>query len=392
MNAFSYCMSTKIIFGNYIVEDVGFHLKNAGFTNILFIYGTNSLKASGNYDIIIKSLQNNGISFVEYGGITPNPDIHFVYDCLDIFRKRHFETILAVGGGSTIDVAKSVAVSCFLESDKDPLLFSKKKLRPQEALPVIAVPTIVGSGSECSDSCVISDYKNNFKAGFNSDLIRPKMAILDPALTYSVSKKQTTAGVLDTMMHSLERYFEPTNYELVDAWALELVRDTLVNGRIVLNDLKNEKARSTLMLNSSFSHNGILGLAKIQSFSVHPLEHALSALYPNITHGLGVGLVFLGWASFMRLKIEKKLARMARIVFENNIQDDKESSIMCLDAWRQMLSDLGAPTSLKELGILDSDIDILADIVTAGGTRVVGPTGLTINRDDVVAIYRLIAK
>lgn len=383
---FDFRCPTRIVFGRKSEDKIAELLLGYGFHSVLIVYGTGSIKAGGLYSNVISRLDRTGIKHCELSGITPNPDRHFAKMGVEIARKNHVDCLLAIGGGSVIDVAKSIGVGFYY--DGDPFEFNLHHVRPTRTLPVGSILTIASAGSESSNSCVISDNANNIKSGFNEDLIRPLFAIEDPELTYSVNTYQTAAGVADIMMHSLERFFNESGpYQLSDDWALDLCKKVMTAGRAALKDRYDYDARASLMICSSLSHDGLTSIGKKSSFVVHPLEHALSGYFPRITHGVGVAVCYLGWARFFAAKYPAKFATLARKLFDISGEDDAKAAIMGIAAMKDFYVSIGLPTSLEELGVEESDLPTLASLATGNGTRVVGCCPEPLDEQAVEAVY-----
>lgn len=384
---FDFIAPTRIVFGKKSEERLGELLEGYGVRRILLVYGGGSIKRSGLYGEVVSQLRERSISFAELSGIRANPTLESVKEGIEKARKIKPDLILAVGGGSVIDASKSISVGYFYEGD--PFDFNLKKVVPSKALPVGVVLTIASAGSETSNSCVISNDSTFIKQGFNHDVIRPLFAIEDPELTYTVSPYQTAAGFSDIIMHSLERFFgESDSLQLADDWALDLVANVMEAGRRVLNDPRDYEARAALMLDSSLSHNGYTGIGKKCPFVVHPLEHALSGYRPDITHGAGVALLFPAWASYVAKNHPEKFARMGRRLFKLEGKDDREAAIIGIAAMKEFFHSVGMPTSFRDVGIDESDIETLSDLASGNGTRVIGCYPQSLNRQDIEMIYR----
>ncbi len=385
---FDFVMPTRIIFGHKVEDKIATVLSGYGFKNILVVYGGGSIQRSGLLLKVLTLLDQNGIRHTELPGITPNPDKTFVIQGRSLARKEGCDAILAIGGGSVIDVAKAISVSLYYEGD--PFDFNLKKVTPTKHLPLGVILTISAAGSESSDSCVISNNDTQIKQGFNSVLVRPLFAIEDPELTFSVSPYQTAAGITDIMMHSLERYFnESDDNQLADDWALDLCHNVMVAGVKSLQNPSDYDARAALMLDSSLSHDGLTGLGKKFSFVVHPLEHAVSGYKKDVTHGAGIAICYLGWSRYVYEKATPKFAKLARRLFNISVEDDKKAAIMGINAMRDFYLAIGMPTSLHEVGIIESDLPRLADLASGNGTRVIGCCPQSLNKQDIEAVYRL---
>ena len=383
---FEFMSPTKIVFGKGAENKVGETAASFGFKKALVVYGSGRVKKDGLLDRTEKSLSENGIEFVELGGVRPNPTVAKVKEGVELAHKENVDFILAVGGGSVIDTAKSIGVSFY--HDGDPFDFNLKKQKPCKCLPIGVILTISSAGSELSNSCVIQDDESGVKQGFNSDLIRPVFAIENPELTFSTPWNQTAAGIADTMMHSLERYFDPSGpYQLCDDFALDLVRNVMEAGKAVMKDPNDYEARAALMLASSLSHNGLTGIGKPFGFVVHPMEHALSGYKPDIVHGAGVALIFPAWAEYVLHRDLGKFARMGERLFNIVGKSQEEKAIMCVAKTREFFASLGLPTSFADVGLSKSDIPSLVSLVSGNGTRVIGCCHQSLRAEDIEKIF-----
>lgn len=351
MNNFEFVSPTKIFFGKEQEKNVGKIISELGYKKVLFHYGKNSIKKSGLYDIVVKSLNEYNIKFVELGGVEPNPKIELVREGVKLSKEEHIDFILAVGGGSVIDSAKSIA--CGSKVDFDPWLFSIHQKTVEEALPVGVILTISAAGSELSNSCVISDQNSRIKNGFNSDLIRPKFAIMNPELTFTVSKYQTACGIVDIMMHTLERYFSDVD-DLIftDNIALAVIKTTLEAGLRVMENPYDYNARAALMITSSYSHNGLTGLGSNMYFTVHRLEHVLSGIHDEVAHGAGLSILFPAWAMYTKDFFYNKWVRFAKEVFNLEGDNAVDTAILKL---KNYYKTIGMPTSLLEVGVTNQE-------------------------------------
>ena len=384
--SFYFESKTEIYFGEDYLKDVGKILKKKGASKILVVIGMNSVIKSGLLDKVIKSLEAEGIQAEILKGVRANPTFDKVQEGLDLVNASTLDYLLAVGGGSVIDTAKCIAVNYYHPGDiKD---FNYHRTQPTKALPIGVVLTISAAGSELSNSCVIQDDLDGTKSGFNSDLIRPQFVIEDPSLTYSVSKEQTAYGVVDIMMHSLERYFSLSGEnELADDFALAVIKNTKNAGFAAFSNQNDYESRAKLMLDSSLSHNGITSIGKSYSMPVHQLEHALSGMFPNIAHGLGLAILFPAWAKYFAKFDIEKFARLARVVFDVKTEDDVKAAYEGIDELQKYFDKLELPRTLKEVGVKEEDVDKLADIVSRKGTRVIKHHYHDMDRDDMKEIF-----
>lgn len=384
---FDFYSPTKIYFGKNRENEVGEIIKKYGFKKVLLHYGQNSIKKTGLYDKVILSLKNAEVSFIELSGVEPNPKIELVRQGVKIVKDEQIDFILAVGGGSVIDSAKAIA--CGAKVDFDPWLFNLHQKTPTDALPVGVILTISAAGSELSNSCVISDLDTYFKNGFNSDHIRPLFAIENPELTYSVSKFQTGCGIVDILMHTIERYFTDTpEIEFAKNISEGLIKSVIDAGYKAIKDPSNYDARSTLMIASSFSHNGLTGLGGKMYFTVHKLEHQISGTFDNVAHGAGLSVLFPAWAKWIYKEDLNSFVRFAKNIFNITEGTDDEIAYKGILALEKYFKDIDMPTRFSDLGITPESFEAMASRITKNDTvKVVG--FIELDKKAVLEIFEL---
>ena len=385
MENFDFLLKTKIYFGRNREDEVGSIVSSFGYKKVLIILGSGSARKSGLYDKVINSLDSENIDYMTLEGIRANPEIKLVRENIQYIKEYAPDLILAVGGGSVIDTAKSIAVSCYYEGD--PFDFNLHKVKPENALPIGVVLTISAAGSEASTSCVMQDDEVEKKNGFNSELVRPIFAIENPELTYSVSPVQTAYGVVDILMHTIERYFSFSNECVADHLALALIKSTIDAGLIAYNNPTDYDSRAALMLNSSLSHCGITSIGKKYGMPVHQLEHALSGKYPWVAHAAGLAVLFPKWARYYLQYDIDKFDNFAKNIFDCNLANKYENALAGIECFEKYLEMLDMPKNYADLNIESVDIESLADILTNGGARIVGHHVKPMDRDVAIEIF-----
>ena len=370
---FNFVSPTKIYFGKTALNNLSDAVKD--YKNVLLVYGQNSIKKNGIYDAVITQLSTAKIGYFEVSGIRPNPEISKVKEGLEIVKKHKIDLVLAIGGGSVIDTAKSICASYFY--DGDPFDLNLHKVKPTKALPLGVILTISASGSELSDSCVVMDDKTKVKQGFNSDIVRPAFAIMNPEFTYSVNKYQTGCGIVDIISHSLERYFSPSgNLEVADSLALTIIKDTIEAGSIAIKNPNDYDARGALMLLGSYSHNGLTSLGKNKAMPIHKMEHALSAYDIRIAHGAGLSILIPLWMEASYKYDLDKFVHFSEFVFGLKIDNKEECALKGIQLLREYFHSIGMPISLNEVDISREDIEKIVDMMTDSGALTVGPTSI----------------
>lgn len=393
MQNFTYCAPTKVIFGRGVESQIGTELRELGATRVLVHFGGGSVKKTGLLDKVTASLTEAGLSYVEFGGVEPNPKLSFIHKGIELGRAEKVDFILAVGGGSVIDSAKAIGVG--LVTGNDPWQYASTGTHPErsEVFPVGVVLTISAAGSEMSNSDVITNDLITpwVKQGITSETVRPLVAFLNPENTFTVSKFQTGCGIVDIMMHTLERYVTGQDEcELSERIAEALLVSVREAGRVAIAHPDNYEARATLMWASSLSHNDLTGCGKIRKFPVHKLEHPVSALHDSISHGAGLSVLFPAWAQFVMKYDIPKFAQLANRVWDCPMDFDhpERTALAGIEAMKRYFTEIGMPTHMSELGLTPDEYDAIIALTTKGGTRPV-KSYIDLGPEEIRAIYAL---
>lgn len=390
MNNFEFCTPTRVIFGKDTQLQVGKIIKEYGFKKVLVHYGSGSVKQSGLLNQVTDSLEAEGISFVSLGGVRPNPSLSLVREGVELCLKEKVDFILAIGGGSVLDSGKCIADGA-ANPDIDVWKFFTKEEELKKALPHGNILTLAASGSEMSNSCVISNDDGGFKRGCNSQLHRPLFAICNPELTYSVSKFQTACGTVDIMMHTLERYLTPdTDTPLTDRIAEGLIKTVMEAGLIADQEPDNYEARAALMWSGSVSHNNMTGIGRTFFMQVHQLEHELSGRYPNVAHGAGLSALFCSWARYIYKENVSRFAQLATRVWgmDMNFENPEATALAGIDAFEDYFRRLEMPVSLLELDVDEEKLEEMAQKCTFFGKRTL-PGIKELGKQEILDIYRM---
>lgn len=387
MNNFEFYIPTKIIFGKNEEKNIGTHV--AKYTNkLLLVYGKSSIKKSGLYDSVIKSLNDNNIEVIELSGVEPNPRLNLVHKGIELCRQNNIEFILAVGGGSVLDTAKAIGFGVPYEGDVWDFFLGKKAVKT--SLPVATIMTIPGSGSESSNSCVISKEDENLKRGINSELIRPVFAILNPEFMSTLSPYQIACAVADSMTHVMERYFTRVkNVDLTDRYCESTLRTLIKFAPIAMDDPTNYDACAEITWASKSAHDGSLHNGRIADFGSHKIEFELSGLY-NVAHAAGMAVIFTAWMKYMYKQDTALFAKFATRVFdvEPDFDNLEKTALEGISRLQQFFKSIGLATTLTELGVPTNDFKRMADSVTKNDTITVG-NFVKMTSKDVINIYEL---
>lgn len=351
MENFIYSVPTTIYFGKGQVQHIGEIVKEYG-TKVLLVYGGGSIKRNGIYDDVVKIFEQEGISYVELSGVEPNPRITTVRKGVELCRANDIDVVLPIGGGSTIDCAKVIAASISYEGDPWDIVIDPRKVK--SVLPIITILTLAATGSEMDTFAVISDMENNDKIGTSHDAMRPKASILDPSYTFSVSAYQTAAGTADIMSHIMECYFSNAQGYMQDRMAEGLLKTCIAFGVKAIAHPDDYEARANLMWASSWAINNFIKLGKNVSWTVHPMEHQLSAYY-DITHGVGLAILTPHWMEYVLNEntVEKFKEFGVNVWNIDANKDPFEIAHEAISKTADYFKAMGIPMTLKEVGIED---------------------------------------
>lgn len=389
MENFTFYSPTYFVFGREQEKDTGKYVKQFGGTRVLIHYGSGSVVRSGLLDRVKKSLEQEGISYVELGGVKPNPRSGLVYEGIELCRREKVDFVLAVGGGSTIDSSKAIAGGVLYEGD----FWDYHMGKPVEkALPIGTVLTIAAAGSEGSPNCVITKEEGMLKRGAKGEALRPKFSIMNPELTQTLPSYQTACGITDIMAHLLERYFTNTKEVEVTDRVIEGLLLTMVHeAPRVIENPDNYEARANIMWAGMMAHNNCCGVGRGQDWASHGMEHELSALY-DCAHGAGLAVVFPAWMTYNMKHDVMRFAQLAARVWGCNMDfaHPEVTAKAGIEAFRQFLISIGMPVNFEQLGAKEEDIENLAHTACYGngGNGYIGGF-VSLNEEDVKNIYRL---
>lgn len=392
MRSFEYFAPTKVIFGKDSHLQIGDILKKENCHKVLIHYGGKSAVASGLIDEVSGYLTDAGIDFVTLGGVVPNPRLSKVREGIELCKKENVDFILAVGGGSVIDSAKAIGYGV-ANPWTDVWNFYLKTEVPTACLPIGVIPTIAASGSEMSNSSVITNEDGWLKRGAaKCDLCRPKFALMNPKLTYSLPQYQTESGCVDILMHTMERYFvNIETMEMTDSISESLMQTVIYNARILMREPDNYTARAEIMWAGSLSHNGLTGCGTGGGdWACHQLEHELGGLY-DVTHGAGLAAIWGSWARYVYDVNPERFAQFATNVFDIPCGLDFEKTARAgIEAMEDFFRSIKMPVSLHELGLDldDQQIHELAFKCSYEDTRTIG-VFKQLNMKDMEKIYTM---
>lgn len=381
--------TTEVVFGRDIEKDIGPKLKEIGAHRVLVHFGGSSARSSGLLDRVEHSLFEAGLSFVELGGVEPNPKISMVRRGIELCQREGIDFILAVGGGSVLDSTKGIGMG--VATGRDPWEFAATGTAPDQTLPVGSVLTLSASGSETSNSCVLTNEELKEKRGITSQTNRPRISFLNPENTFTVSKFQTGCGIVDIMMHTLERYLTAGGEtDITDRIAEGLLIATRDAGRRAIADPNDYEARATLMWAGSISHNNLTECGRLRLFPVHKLEHELSAFRDEIAHGAGLSVLFPAWALYVMEHDVPRFAQLAHRVLgvEMDFSHPERTARDGILTLKRFFEEIGMPVHMAQLGIKPENYETLADnaIRTAGGPV---KSYVPLDKPAILEIFRL---
>ncbi len=390
MQNFTYSIPTKVYFGKGQVENLGAAVKAYG-QKALLVYGGSSIKRTGLYDKVVQQLKDNGVQWVEQPGVEPNPRIETVRAGAQKCRENGVDVVLAVGGGSTIDASKAIAYAANYDGDAWDFIVNPSLIEADKVLPIVTVLTLAATGSEMDAGGVVTNPATGQKLHFFSPGMLPKVSILDPTITYTVSAYQTASGTADIYSHILESYFNTQEGTFMDDRCAEALMKTVLHyGPIAVKEPENYEARANLMWASSWAINGFIEMGKVNQWSVHNIEHQLSAQY-DMPHGIGLAVLTPNWMKYILSdKTVDKFATYGINVFGLDAQLDKYLiANTAIEATRAFFHSMGIIDKLSEYkdGVIDdSKFEQMAQ--TAYDEKGEGMY-VPLKKDDIKKIYEM---
>lgn len=391
MDNFTFYAPTYFAFGKDAENDTGKYVKRFGGSKVLIHYGGGSVVRSGLLNRVKRSLEAEGLAYVELGGVKPNPRSGLVYEGIELCRREGVDFVLAVGGGSSIDSSKAIAAGAIYEGDFWDYYEGRLV---EKALPIGTVLTIAAAGSEGSPDSVITNEEGMYKRGATGEAFRPKFSVLNPALTQTLPTYQTACGITDIIAHLYERYLTNTKeVEVTDRMIEALMLAMVHEGPRVIEDPDNYEARANIMWAGMMAHNNSCGVGRTQDWTSHDVEHELSALY-DCAHGAGLAVVMPAVFTYNMHHNVMRFAQIAARVWgcQMDFEHPEVTARAGIEALRRFLISIGMPKNFEELGANEEDIERLAHTACYGDGRK-GTIGgfVSLNQKDVENIYRLMA-
>ena len=390
MYNFNYYTPTKVLFGKGTEEQVGTLVKEQNCNKVLIHYGMGSVVRSGLLDKVKNALDAEGISWIELGGAVPNPRLSLVYEGIELAKREGVDFILAVGGGSAIDSAKAIGYGAANEGDVWD--FYDRKRQAAGCVPIGVVLTMAATGTEMSNSSVITKEEGWIKRGYSSDYGRPVFAVMNPELTLSLPDYQTACGCTDILMHTMERYFvSGDTMEITDTVAEALMRTVIKYSLVLEKEPDNYEARAEIMWAGSLSHNGLTGCgASGVDFATHGLEHELGGLY-DVAHGAGLAALWGSWARYVYKECLNRFYRFATQVMGVKEAGSKEEiALKGIEKTEEFFRKIHMPTTMTELGIqpTEEELALMAHkcSIASGGKK---GSAKVLLEEDMLAIYKM---
>ncbi|HIT91260.1 MAG TPA: iron-containing alcohol dehydrogenase [Candidatus Merdenecus merdavium] len=386
MENFSFHSPTYFAFGRGKEEKTGEYVKQFGGTKVLIHYGGGSVLRSGLMDRVKKSLEKEGISYIELGGVKPNPRSGLVYQGIQLCKEEGVDFILAIGGGSSIDSAKAIAAGAVYDGDFWDFYEGKVV---KKALKIGTVLTIAAAGSEGSPDSVITREEGMLKRGASGGALRPVFSVMNPELTMTLPAYQTSCGITDIMAHIMERYFTNTkDVEFTDRLCEATLLTLIKEAPKVLIDPKDYEARANIMWAGMVAHNNLLGVGREQDWASHGIEHELSALY-DCAHGAGLAVIFPAWMKYVYRHDVSRFAQFAVRVWgcEMDFANPEATALEGIARFESFLTSINMPVNFRQLGAKEEDIPKMAENMKLGN----GTCGnfVKLTTKDVEKIYQL---
>ena len=365
---FTFYNPTKIYFGRTALDNLAPELANYGET-VLLVYGKGAIKRIGLYDKVVEILSKCGKKVVELEGIKPNPTYTQVLEGARLVRENNVDLILAVGGGSVVDCAKAISASAYCEGDPWERYWMNQEPVTNKIVPVASILTMVGTASEMNGGSVITNEEQMIKTGrmFEAEAY-PKFSILNPEFTFSVPKYQMVSGIFDILQHLMEQYFSGEDDNTTDYIIEGVYKSVISSARKALINPEDYEARSNIMWSATVALNKITGLSKTQDWEVHDIEHQIGA-YTDCAHGVGLAIVCIPYYKYIYKYGIDKFVRFAKNIWgvDTDSMSKDEAALAGIEKLADFIKELGIPTTLREVGVTEEMLPLIANSVFPGG-------------------------
>lgn len=383
MEPFNYSLPTQIVFGPGRYSETGALCAAIG-KKVLLHYGGGSIKRSGLYDHIIRSLETAGCEVTELGGVQPNPRLSLVEEGIALCRREGIELVLAVGGGSVIDSAKGIAAGACYDGDIWDCYTGKAPV--EKALPVGVVLTIPAAGSECSNVTVVTRPESHDKRSFHADAVTPRFAVIAPDVFTTLPKRQIANATVDVISHIFERFFsDSTHVMLTDRLCIAAIETAMQLGLRLYAHPDDIDAWSEFALTANIAHNGVLGQGRIEDWGAHGIGHELSAFY-DMDHGASLAIAIPAWMRVVSAEKPARFLQFAREIMHVYAQDPVEAIELAISDFEAFCHRLGLATRLSDAGLADADLPAMAKSVVKYATR---GKFKVLHEEDCLRIYEL---
>lgn len=370
---FSYSNPTKLHFGEDSLKYLQRELANYG-EKVMLIYGGGSIKKSGLYDEVVQILKTAEKEVFEDAGVMPNPTLEKLEEGIKIGQNYQVDLILAVGGGSVVDYAKAVSVGIHATGNVWERFFINLEEATEKVVPMGAVLTMAGTGSEMNGGSVITNTATNQKIGkVFGEPVFPKFSILNPVYTYSLPEYQLKAGIFDVMSHIMEQYFSGVDDNVSDYLSEGLMKSIIVSSRIAVKNPTDYEARSNIMWAATWALNTLVGKGKSQDWMVHMIGQAIGGV-TDATHGMTLAAITLPYYRLIMSHGLEKFKRFAINVWdvrpeEKSDKEIAEAGLLALENW---MKEIGLVLDSRKLDVTEANIDDIAKntFIFNGGYKV----------------------
>ena len=357
MKAFEFQQTGEIIFGNGRISEIG---------SIVSRYGRRCLVVSGPkggalrdlYPVVGDLLEHQGLDWEHFDGVAPNPTVELVSSGAKLAKKFEADVILGVGGGSSLDAAKVIAVEATHEGTSWDYL--SHKLKPSsKTLPVVAVATTSGSGSHATQTAVLLSADSRSKSVLSDDHLIPRAAIVDPQLTLSVPPAVTASTGFNVFCHAFESTLNPRSNPVTELFAWEAISRVVNDLPTAVQKGGDLAARSSLAWADTLAGMSICRGGVVLPFGI---AMAVSGMCPNAAHGRALASVYRAYLEFTLNSAVSRFAALARIL-DHSFKDARtlDAAEACPHLLQQFLFRIGLTCSLKDFGISKQDINVLAE-------------------------------
>lgn len=359
MKAFNYHQTTKIVFGTGKINELPVIAREYGRKILMVTTKADNKALADQYKRVCDLLTFEGLEVIHFDGVIPNPTVESITRGAEMAKDYEVEMIIGLGGGSSMDSAKAISVEATHPGTSWDYLFYKEQPDPEKLLPVIAISTTSGTGSQVTQVAVVTNPDKRDKSALYNNILYPDVCIIDPELMLTVPKFVTACTGFDVFCHAFESLIHPNNSAYVNMMAWQAIKLVIEHLPGLVNNLGDIKAREKMAWADTLAG---LCIANAGVTLPHGMGMAIGGMYPHVAHGEALAIVYPAFAEFTQSAEPHKFAKLANLLNPDlESLSDKDAAEQSPDEIRKFLGRIGLEIRLSDVKVPEDELEALAE-------------------------------